>query len=297
MISQFPNFSKLDASFQQEIEAFTSQFKPYSDFNFVSLFSWDVDETAKVAMLNGNLVISLPDYITGNPVYSILGDGQIDESLKALLSAVGGLTLVPKDVVEHIENKALFKIDLDRDNFDYVYSVEEHATLAGKKFLAKRKKYNRFANQFGNRIQIRDIDPRQPNTKSQITTVVKQWIESKNRDESESTQEKLAISRLIDHADIFNLVGVAIDLDDHTVGFSLYEILHKGYSLSHFHKTDPKFPNSDVFLTCEAAKMLLKNGYSRVNWEQDMGLEGLRKSKLSYKPVEFLEKYRISLAI
>jgi uncharacterized protein len=294
MIPEFPRFAKLTPDFMQEVNDLTSKFDPYSDFNFVSIFSWSFGDSAKVAMLNKNLVLSLPDYLSGKPVYSILGNTKIDESLQTLLSLFTELVFVPEFVIENIYNKRLFNVELDRDNFDYIYSIEEHASLAGKKFLPKRKKQNRFSNQFANRITIREVDLSHPTTKEQIKNVTQLWIESKNKVDSESAQEEEAISQLLKHSDLFNLIGIALDIDDRTIGFSLYEPLLEGYSISHFHKTDAKFPNSDVFLTSQAAKILLAKGYTHVNWEQDLGLDGLRASKLSYKPVGFLKKYRIS---
>ena len=78
MIALFPEFSKIDISHRYEIEAITSKFEPYSDFNFVSLFCWDTDGSAAVSVSNDNLIIKIPDYINGIPVYSMLGDSKID---------------------------------------------------------------------------------------------------------------------------------------------------------------------------------------------------------------------------
>ena len=42
MLPEFPQFKKLELSDKEEVEKFTSKFPPYSDFNFVSMWSWDI---------------------------------------------------------------------------------------------------------------------------------------------------------------------------------------------------------------------------------------------------------------
>lgn len=74
MISQFPQFKELELEDKEEIEKFTSKYPPYSDFNFVSMWSWDVRGDMRVSKLNNNLVVRFTDYLTGSPFFSFLGD-------------------------------------------------------------------------------------------------------------------------------------------------------------------------------------------------------------------------------
>ena len=57
MIPEFPKFKNLELSDKNDIEKFTSKFLPYSDFSFVSMWSWDIKGEMRIAQLNGNLVV------------------------------------------------------------------------------------------------------------------------------------------------------------------------------------------------------------------------------------------------
>jgi len=43
----------------------------------------------------------------------------------------------------------------------------------------------------------------------------------------------------------------------------------------------------------EAAKFL-SNKSKIVNWQQDLGIEGIKKAKRAYRPIGYLRKYTIS---
>lgn len=296
MIKKFPAFTTIDTSHRVEVEAITSKFEPYSDFNFISLFCWNTDGSAEISTLNGNLVIKLLDYITGKPIYSLVGSQKIDESLKVLLAHVDKLQLVPEAVIKLIKNKTWFEIEEDANNHDYIYSVHEHAHLPGKKFRGKKKKSRRFERIHSQRYQIREVNLTDKEAADKVIAIFDRWASSKNKDGQDVKSEKEAITRLLQHSPNLNTVGLMITVDEQPAGFSIHELVGKNYAICHFHKTIPRYGNIDVFLSSAASKDLMARGRTFVNWEQDLGLAGLRKSKSSYHPVQLLKKYTIRLS-
>ena len=73
MIPGFPEFKKLELSNKEEIENFTSKFPPYSDFNFISMWCWDIKGETRISKFNNNLVVRFTDYLKGNPFFSFFG--------------------------------------------------------------------------------------------------------------------------------------------------------------------------------------------------------------------------------
>ncbi len=80
MIPVFPNFKKLELSDKKEVEKFTSEFPPYSDFNFISMWIWDIADNMMISQLNKNLVVVFNDYLSGKPFISFLGKNKISET-------------------------------------------------------------------------------------------------------------------------------------------------------------------------------------------------------------------------
>lgn len=295
MIGQFPSFSPLELEHKSEVEAITSRFESYSDFNFVSLFCWNTGGSTKISGLNNNLVIKLSDYLTEEPVYSILGDTETDRSLEDLLSITPVLKMVPEIVVKHVLHPERFIIQEDESHFDYIYSLEEQAHFPGGKFKEKRKKANKFSRRYENRYELIEIDFRDINHATTLKETFQQWAEAKHKPEDEVISEKKAIDRLIDNAPSLNVLGLMIKVDGKSAGFSITELSNPVSAVYHFHKTLPKFDNLDVFLTRETAIRLRARGGLTINWEQDLGVAGLKSSKQSYKPMQLLKKFTVRL--
>src|SRR3990167_9981485 len=85
MIPEFPHFKKLELADKKDVEKFTQKYPPYSDFNFVSMWSWDIKGEMRLSTLNNNLVVRFTDYLTGEPFYSFLGDNKVNETAEKLL--------------------------------------------------------------------------------------------------------------------------------------------------------------------------------------------------------------------
>ena len=152
MLPEFPNFKKLELSDKEDVEKITHKYPPYSDFNFVSMWSWDIKGEMRISQLNGNLVVRFTDYITGDPFYSFLGNNKVNETAETLLQfckkegAKTILELVPEDSIKGLNIKK-FNIEEDRDHFDYIYPINSIASYLGSEYQKHRKMVRRFEKQ------------------------------------------------------------------------------------------------------------------------------------------------------
>lgn len=293
-IASYPAFTKLDLSHKDYVTRLYSQFEPYSDFNFLSLFSWNIDGSTELSVLNDNLVIKLPDYLDGTPVVSILGKTNLDESISELAGSGFACKLIPETVVARLKNPSGFGIVEDEDNFDYIYDLKEQVELEGKKFSGKRKKIRSFTKKYGDTVHIREFSIQRNDKKThELISVFESWAIHREKDHEEIKNEREAIIKFLEHSHYFNINCYEILIDGKIVGFSVNEILHNGYANCHFQKSLLRFEYMDIFFTNYVAKQLLEKGCRNINWEQDLGIPGLRHLKRSYHPVKYLKKYAI----
>ena len=81
----YPTFKKLELSDKEIFEEHTKKFPPYSDYNFVSIWSYNTEDNVTFSFLNDNLVMKLNDYITNEPFYTFLGTNKAEETINNLL--------------------------------------------------------------------------------------------------------------------------------------------------------------------------------------------------------------------
>ncbi|KKR41871.1 hypothetical protein A2356_03730 [Candidatus Nomurabacteria bacterium RIFOXYB1_FULL_39_16] len=301
MIPEFPNFKKLELTDKEEVEKFTSKFPPYSDFNFTSLWAWDTNGKRMISKLNGNLVVQFTDYETCEPFFSFLGTNKPEHTARELIhfaekSGVSStLRFVPEESIKDLLKSDLL-VEEDRDNFDYIFSVSELASLRGIKFKEKRHSADGFLREYPDaRFEFKELGDTV--IREQIVAVFHSWINKKELDKKayDFEQEEIAIKRSLKTASQQGLVVSCIYLHDIMIGFSIDEILPFQYSISHFIKADITHQGIYDFLNRKLAQYLSSQGIAYWNWEQDLGIEYIKKSKTSYRPVNFLKKYKVSL--
>ena len=122
------------------------------------------------------------------------------------------------------------------------------------------------------------------------------WCTWRDCESSEAlSAENRAISKILDNwQTIYGLTGGALLVGQEMVAYTIAEQLSKNTIVIHFEKGNPDYKGAYQAIN----QMFLEhNGqqFDFVNREQDLGNEGLRKSKLSYHPVDFVKKYRVFL--
>lgn len=302
MIPIFPTFKKISLDDELSVKSYTNKYKPYSDFNFTSLWSWDVRNERRVSDLNGNLVVYFTDYKTNEPFLSFLGTNKVEDTAVELInySKSQGLSekldLIAEESVNNISSDKLV-IEPSEGNTDYVYSVSKLAFLEGKQFKSKRNSSRNFlAN--NKKITFKCMPFKEQCCAEKLSLLIRNWESNKIKDGKDYSlkQEESSIMRLFEvTVDNENLLLSTVDVDDVTVGFSIDEVLVDGYAISHFIKADISYRGIYEFMNERIAEALQKYSIVYWNWEQDLGEENLKSNKLSYRPVDFLKKYKITL--
>ncbi len=184
---------------------------------------------------------------------------------------------------------AEFEISSDRDNSDYVYLAQDLINLSGRKFHGKKNHLNQFYKDYPTAEYLPitcEIIP-------QCREVLINWYEirrAENPNDEFLYYEQAAIHEIFDNFDDFKLKGGAISLGGKIIAFSYGEQLNSDTAVIHVEKADPEIRGAYAainqnFIANEWANM------TYINREEDMGLEGLRQAKESYRPVKLIEKF------
>jgi hypothetical protein len=304
MIPKFPNFKKIELTDKEDVEEFTSKFPPYSDFNFTSLWAWDTNDERMFSELNGNLIVRFTDYETCEPFFSFLGTNEPERTSRELInfakkSGVSPvLRFVPEESVAGLLESDLL-IEEDRDNFDYIFSISQLSTFSDIKYKAKMRGVNKFLTLYPNAV-FKSEKLINPILCEHVVNLLQKWtIKKESSLETYNLgfeSEKKALRKILQMKNK-NLLIFTCFLNDNLIGFEIDEILLHKYATSHFSKADISYNGIYDFLNMKLSQYLKNEGVEFCNWEQDLGIKNLRKSKMSYRPVNFLKKYRISLII
>lgn len=301
-LPEFPDFRLVKLDDYIFFKHYLKLLPPYSDFNFVSLWSYNTQRDLQYCLLNGNLVLLMRDYIDERPFLLYLGSNQPEHTIETLLEYAKTnlqqlqIALIPylniKSSVRDLKKK--FVIKKDRANFDYILSLSQIAELQGHEFSNKRNKIVKFKKTYPQAV-FSVIDLSLKSNQDQILKVFNRWSESRQR--RDVKHEYQAIKRLLHDQKHFNLLCYGIYIDDVLEAFTINELLPRAYAITHFTKADPIKIGVFEFLYHEVAKALKAKGSLYLNREQDLGLDGLRTAKLSWRPIKFLKKYTISKRI
>ena len=203
---------------------------------------------------------------------------------------------VPKEVTECFPEglKARLSLEEGREQWEYVYSVQELISLKGSQFAHKRNRVRAFVSSFE-----WDYLPMLPEDFPAVMEFQERWRAQRDRTMAAEEvvslyDEDLAIRAALEHWEDFPFLGGILKVEDEIVAYTIAEELDAQTLDIRFEKALGEYTGSYQAIN----QLFLKNqgtSYTWVNREEDMGEPGLRNAKLSYNPVRMLEKYRVTL--
>ena len=184
-----------------------------------------------------------------------------------------------------------FTFTEDRDYADYISLRSDLSTLKGKKFQAKRNHINRFRNTYPDY----EYTPITPDRIQECLDLEAEWCKVNNCDQQEGTgNERRALIYALHNFEALGLTGGILHVNAKIVAFTFgMPINHETFGV-HVEKADTSIEGAYAMINYEFANRIPEQ-YIYINREEDLGLEGLRKAKLSYQPVTILEKYMACL--
>ena len=179
-----------------------------------------------------------------------------------------------------------YTFEAHRDAFDYIYLQSDLAELKGKKYHSKRNHINTFSKKHHWRYEKISCD-----NIEQVKTCAKEWYEeNSSRENTLLAHEKNGLEIMFQNLETLELLGGAIFVDDKVVAFTLGSKISDEIFDIHIEKALKDYAEAYTVINQQFAKNELSE-YKYINREDDLGIEGLRKAKLSLKPCMLLKKY------
>ena len=270
------------------------------EYCFSSIYLWSRAYAQQIARFGDRLLTRVVGSLGPAYLYPA-GSGPLAPALDALKAdaAAQGLPLLLVCVTE--EQKAAveaacpgrFAFEAHRDSFDYLYDIHRLADLPGKKLHAKRNHIHRFDERFPD-WTVEEITPANV---PQCVELERRWAAIRQEEAGEDTEtiseETVAVIEALYHMDALGLEGALIRAEGSPVAFSLGGLIAPECFDVNFEKAFGDIQGAYAAVNRELAR-LVRARHPQVKWlnrEDDMGLEGLRRAKLSYYPDLLLTKY------
>lgn len=262
-----------------------------SIYNFTTLYMWSGGGKIKYDVIDGCLVLVFYTSKSGIGCTYPIGSGDREKAAHACFRFMKDAGNKPRFMLMEQQTAkecyevfpGQFQIYSDRDNADYVYLTESLITLRGKKFHTKKNHLNAFLNAYDFRYARLG-----PQNRDECVNLFLNWQKTQTNHSAGFSED--ATMRLLNHAEELDVKMGGIYVDERLVAFSAGEPITDDMALIHLEYADASVRGAFNIMNQQFLENEWKD-YTFVNREEDMGLEGLRKAKLAYRPVRLVEKY------
>lgn len=272
-----------------------------SDSNIFDLFLWkDCYQTWYFITDKGLMYVAVDEdgqYYSSVPCCKNEDMKECFETIRHFFNDI----LEQKLIMEVFDAEALKLLDLSEDDFiitrqreydDYIYDAQKMQTLSGRKYHKKKNHLNAFKKQYEGRYEFRMLTC---SDKQNILDFLDKWVEDKSdaEDRIYIEYEAKGIDYVLNNCDILEFKAGGVFIDNELKAFTIgcYEPLEDMVYIP-VEKADSDIRGLYTYICSEFLKQAYPDA-AKVNREDDMGLEGLRKSKMSYNPIYMIEKYNI----
>ena len=278
------SFHPLTLSDREAVQAVSLQAgRRNCNYTFANLVGWQFLFDTEVCVLDDAVVLRY--MFKGEQVYTVCRATKIPKELIELLleDCQGELTIIgleDSQAQELLELRSAFTIEIEpvRDQYNYIYHRESLASLHGRHLNGKRNHINRFRAEHPG-FEYR---PLTPELFDECRHLAELWREEKQPSET-ITAERRVMETIFSHWEALGMMGGAVYVDQTMVAFTYGAAITTDTFDVCVEKADRRVEGAFAIINQQFAQHLPEQ-YIFLNREEDMGLPGLRKAKLSYHP-------------
>lgn len=294
------DFQKIDLSKRTEYNKYlTACGERGCEYSLVNLYMWG---RQRAAILHDCLVLF--SQFQRKSVYPFpVGDGDVGAVLDAIIHdararglqcRLTSMTAADCAVLEECY-PGQFCFHPDRNSSDYIYDIEKLATLPGRQYQRKRNHLNRFRLNHPDCRMIPIDEALLPRVKA----MAEEWYASRSASDPENDfhMEQVALRRAFEKWEELGLYGVVLMENGKILAMTAGSFLNEKTFDVHFEKALEEADGAYAAIN-QAFAHHLHEKYPNLRWlnrEDDLGLPGLRKAKLSYYPDHLVVKFWANL--
>ena len=274
---------------------------PLCDYSFPALYCWREAFQHTICLWEGRLLTHLTSVLGSSYLWPV-GQGDPAAAIGALARDAQErgeplrLVCVPPAAIDWLTRTypGVFTVTETRDSFDYFYQVDKMADLSGKKLHGKRNHIHRFDElcpdwtfapiTWADIPACRELD---------ALWYAQNLARPSTPGEASLNRERHALDLALTEFDRVGLSGGLIRAAGRVVAFSLGSRLTSQIYNIHFERADASLQGAYPAIAREMARWVRETqpDVQFLDREDDMGLPGLRKAKLSFFPHHMGENY------
>lgn len=294
------DFTEITLQSKPEFDHYIGQYHPQiSELTFTNFFAWRYFYKFRYAIIAGLLcVIAVP---CKSEPFAFMPFGNVNDEnfgiayqeLRQYFAGRGWRFAFKKITQEELaffnsRVKSEESIVYDRDNCDYLYYSTDLIGLRGKKYDGKRNHINKFK-----KNHSYEYVPLECSLLEECNRIMEEWCKEKNCNcQNGDYCERQANLELLRNYKTLGCKGALIKMDGNFEAFTVGEMLSKDTAVIHIEKAKNTIDGLFTLINQQFAEKEW-GGTTYINREQDLGLEGMRKAKLSYHPVKLIDKYTV----
>lgn len=253
-----------------------------SELNFANVFAWkaydqlQIYHDEKMFIIKGRDFFFPPCFFHQSDCHAALQWMREYCQKEQITLRIVGITNEIKQRLPHEELDVFSHPELS----EYLYLAQDLITYKGKSFHSKRNFVNQFIKKYT--YTFKDYEP---SMRNDILSLIDLWAETKH-----IAYEKQPILTILDHLTEIDAFCGCLLINDKVEAFAIGTTCNQS-GIVLFEKANLDFDGIYPMLINQFAKRYFSN-VKYINRQEDLGDDGLRKSKLSYNPIGLIDKYQ-----